>query len=710
MKRTVLLTLATCGILMVSCTDYKPQIEQLQKEIAELEKNLTEIETFTANLGALRDVIQIGKSGDPIESVTPSGSDYIFKFKNNGSKTVGTATGGISVGYADDGFFWTLGGNPLKDASGSNASIAVSPKFRATDAGVEVSSDGGKTWVAVLPDAGGVITKVDDNAANITVSLQGGVNLIFLKESPMQVMISGDGSTLDAQGRVIVDYYISGGTGEYTIATSQDAGWSPQIIAENGFKGQIVFVASGNPASDGAKIYVSDEGGHMSVSTLNLASLAPDGDFPLMHPAYDAYNVPCGGGVVEVTVSSNLDYEVQMDPSATSWLSRASTRAVREDKIAFSVTANDGLEMRFAEVTLTSGLYTRTVMICQDGKRPAVGQSLSENGTANCYIVPAAGDYYFDATVIGNGQGGIIPDAGFHTETVTINPSYVEILSEFSDETLLEDLRLENGKVCFHATGNKGNLTVIVFDEDDNVLWSWHLWFTDIPLEKTHTNDDGHQFTLLDRNLGATSADPADGFATYGLLYQWGRKDPFSGEDMVRSMTTNVAGTLKYGVTRPFRPFLTDAAHSLNWFFDLNDYLWGNPDPHGGISFDKLVKTIYDPCPAGYMVPPANTFVLFRDNSRLEYITNGIVLRGDYGQTSFFPYAGRAYLGSWEAFGYNPEEICMALWNSDPGIYNTSVYDGGSCLYFRVSRIQMSLNHGDYRARGIPVRCVKQTK
>ena len=40
MKRTVLLSLAACGILIMSCTDYKPQIEQLQKEIAALEERL----------------------------------------------------------------------------------------------------------------------------------------------------------------------------------------------------------------------------------------------------------------------------------------------------------------------------------------------------------------------------------------------------------------------------------------------------------------------------------------------------------------------------------------------------------------------------------------------------------------------------------------------------------------------------------------------
>ena len=52
-----------------------------------------------------------------------------------------------------------------------------------------------------------------------------------------------------------------------------------------------------------------------------------------------------------------------------------------------------------------------------------VSTNLSANGTANCYIVPAAGYYFFDATIIGNGQKGIIPGAKFHTDKAGIRPA-----------------------------------------------------------------------------------------------------------------------------------------------------------------------------------------------------------------------------------------------------------------------------------------------
>ena len=701
--------LSVCGLMAFACTDYKAQINQLQEDISNLEVSIAELGSVADNLGVLRDVLTIGSYGDPVKSVTPAGDSFTFEFINNGTKKVHNNTAGISVGYADGGgYFWTLGGEPLKDASGRNASIKVSPKFRAKDGKREVSTDGGKTWAQLPSSPEGVISKVEDNATDITVTFLGGTVAVFDKEPVITVMISGDGSTISSQGRVILDYYISGGSGEYTVVTSQPGGWSPRIVEENSFKGQIDFVSSGNPDSNEVIVYVCDTDGHMTATRVDLAALTPYEQFPQMFPVYDAYNVGCNGGNVEVTVNTNLEYDIEMEASASSWLTMTGTKAVRQDKIAFSATVNESFSIRSAEITLTSGAYVKKVWICQDGQMPSIGQNLSEKGTANCYIVPSEGDYWFDATVIGNGQQGIIEDAGFHTESAASAPASVDILTEFNEGTeLLENLRLEDGKICFHATGAKGNLTVITFDENGAIAWTWHLWFTDIPLDKTHTCGY-EQFTLMDRNLGAISADPEDGEDTYGLYYQWGRKDPFAGEDILTGMTTNSAGTLAYAMTRPFRPLKTAQAYAFNWMAELNDSLWGNPDTRGEYTMDQLVKTIYDPCPPGYMVPPVNTYLIFNDKTRLQFITNGIVLRGDYGQTSFYPYAGRVYQGDWEAFGHHPDEIYMTLWNSAPAIYNTSVFDGGATVTFRVSKIQMSVNIGDFRSRGIPVRCLKQ--
>ncbi|MBR5033886.1 MAG: hypothetical protein IKX71_01135, partial [Bacteroidales bacterium] len=529
MKLKLLPILAACSMLAASCTtDYKADISDLQEKIHNLEVAVTEMDAVATNLGALRDVLSYKQAGDYVQSVTPVEGGYEFNFKNNGKVTVGNATGGVSVGAADGTYYWALNGQPLKDASGSNASTNVIAKFRAQDGKRQISTDGGKTWTDLPSDAGNLITKVEENANCITVTFLGGTIVDFAKEDPLKVLISGNNEPLASQGKAVVYYLISGGSGEYSIATSQPDGWSPQIVKESGNKGQIIFVSSGYPESDEVKIYIQDTAGHMVVTDISLGSMSPNEDFPILAPAYEAYNIGFDGGSVDVTLSTNLEYEAVIEPDAASWLSITGTKAVRTDVITFSATANGSDQMRSAQVTLTADAYSKHIVIYQEGVLATVGQNLSEKGTANCYIIPEAGDYYFDATVIGNGQGGIIPGAGFHTDNATIAPAEVDVMLEFTDEPVIENLRLEDGKIYFHANGNKGNVTVYVTDEDESVLWSWHLWCTDMPADKTHTNADGSRFTLMDRNLGATSTNPEDGEQTFGLYYQWGRKDPYS--------------------------------------------------------------------------------------------------------------------------------------------------------------------------------------
>ena len=80
--------------------------------------------------------------------------------------------------------------------------------------------------------------------------------------------------------------------------------------------------------------------------------------------------------------------------------------------------------------------------------------------------------------------------------------------------------------------GQPGNAVVAIYDmedadaEDATILWSYHIWVTDVADQPFGVNSKGNSYTVMDRNLGAVSATPGDAGAI-GLLYQWGRKDPF---------------------------------------------------------------------------------------------------------------------------------------------------------------------------------------
>ena len=57
---------------------------------------------------------------------------------------------------------------------------------------------------------------------------------------------------------------------------------------------------------------------------------------------------------------------------------------------------------------------------------------------------------------------------------------------------------------------------------DGDILWSWHIWVTNRPI----TTSEGNNLQWMDRNLGALSNEIGD-VANRGMLYKWGRKEPF---------------------------------------------------------------------------------------------------------------------------------------------------------------------------------------
>jgi hypothetical protein len=87
------------------------------------------------------------------------------------------------------------------------------------------------------------------------------------------------------------------------------------------------------------------------------------------------------------------------------------------------------------------------------------------------------------------------------------------------------------------ASNNGGNAVVQIKNGSNEVLWSWHIWVTGYDPNSggtTYSRSNGTKtYVFMDRNLGATAAATStatdQASAVSGLLYQWGRKDPFPG-------------------------------------------------------------------------------------------------------------------------------------------------------------------------------------
>ncbi len=206
--------------------------------------------------------------------------------------------------------------------------------------------------------------------------------------------------------------------------------------------------------------------------------------------------------------------------------------------------------------------------------------NLSQYGTSNCYIVPEAGTYSFDASVKGNSTESVGTIASvevlWETDKANVKASTGHVIS---------DIVLQGSDVTITTTGQEGNALVAVKDAADIILWSWHIWSTDTPVDQHYINNSG-DFYVLDRNIGATRSDRGTGDEwkeCSGLLYEWGRKDPFADGHY---KLEHAQFTLKESIEKP----TNYAGRSTPWTSEWSETLWSDE------------KTIYDPCPVGYKV------------------------------------------------------------------------------------------------------------
>ncbi|MBO5672117.1 MAG: BACON domain-containing protein, partial [Alistipes sp.] len=82
------------------------------------------------------------------------------------------------------------------------------------------------------------------------------------------------------------------------------------------------------------------------------------------------YEVSATGGDVEVKVTTNLEYTVEIPAEAKAWLSVADTRAVREETLTFTVTENASFDERSATVELkgADGKVLQSIVFKQKGE------------------------------------------------------------------------------------------------------------------------------------------------------------------------------------------------------------------------------------------------------------------------------------------------------------------------------------------------------
>ena len=370
---------------------------------------------------------------------------------------------------------------------------------------------------------------------------------------------------------------------------------------------------------------------------------------------------------------------------------------------------------------------------------PADAVNLSADGTANCYIVPPGSTAWFDATHKGNSL----------TET-TGDIAGVKLVWQTA-QSLVSRLEFDaaSGAICAWTSEIPGNALVAATDAEGKILWSWHLWITEYDPDNdftTEPNASGTTWTFMDRNLGAVSTERGS-FDNFGMLYQWGRKDPFpgaasftimnedytyekDGEPVLYDIDNNVLpkisskaafhGTLDLSIQNPDTFYAMTYNHTgeLDEYGQeivKNDYPTGdwidvsNDDYWGG---ESMKKTIYDTSPVGYMVPvcdaDGNTPYAWLKYASMTWdkTNNGAEQDGQW-----FPATGtRVYASGTIDYPENGNPY-SGLWIGTKGkaSSNLELYPDLYGQYMMIVNGKRTFKVGkDKRSQGMSVRCVRE--
>lgn len=417
---------------------------------------------------------------------------------------------------------------------------------------------------------------------------------------------------------------------------------------------------------------------------------------------------------------------------------------------------------KYYTLPLNASVFVNNGATVED-KTPADAEPVAGQ-PSNCYMINAAKTYSFDATVIGNGEVGIIADAGFHTTSAGIDPKSAKLMWEDS-EGFISGVSLVKGKVNFTAEKNVGNAMIAVFDGAGTVLWSWHIWGVgDTMPEDENVYSQATisanstlkvNYTVMDRALGALSKT-----SYFTTLYQWGRKDPIPNSTtyFVDGQAIDIERT--YPVHKPGSAadatILTSIQHpeciiddykgqagdwlasdktnnyNLLWGDNNTTYVFNKSKPAAGKGWTNG-KTIYDPCPSGYRVSSKFAWTGFcgsssGDTKNIDYINfvkyeNGYYFKKNSsdGVGIYFPMTGSRgcktgslWVGS-GASAYSSLNHDASYWASAPSQnlgkgarMSISPYDGSPSTTQTSANSINTVDESGNRSAVHPVRCIRE--
>lgn len=586
-----------------------------------------------------------------------------------------------------------------------------------------------------------VITVIQSWVTQVTVSLSMD-NIVLNNES--EIEFSQDGQTRliavewtpsDVPFEVVKESLLAGGVeGGYSISVSSAA--DGQAILQVTATAIPASAVSSNPILERqSKLRVIATDGAGTTSEKYLVMRQIHYGIVVQDPSYYLMN----GATQSLSVRSNTPWTVTKISDAYDAVNTLATTGGGTDKTDQTQAMQFQMKNNTAEHANTVTLrFTSTDGKFEDKDVTFVATNVMGH---NSYMVQPGGSSISIPVGRANSDGVIRL-----ADLKNTNNWSAELL--WKDNASMNVSVSSSGKNMIVSPGSvEGNVLVAVRNTQTGlIVWSYHIWVTTYDPNNggtTYSNPlSARTPTFMDRNLGALSANvqTSSDLTSRGLLYQWGRKDPFpgaknltqtnessdsapiytaSGSETAISIETVQASPTYYlnkAVENPMTFYTGIASNSYDWYSRSagarNDNLWQDGE-----------KTVYDPCPEGWRVPASGAgsqsawyagFTTQSQNSQelayylpanlgTTWITNagynfqGDTKDGNSYHLGYYPTTGNRGSGTGlfsavGANGYSWSSSITGVYGYGMGIYNGVV--GPSNNYIR--------------SFGFSVRCVKE--
>lgn len=399
-----LLSLICAGLVAVAgCSrvdDLETRVDDLDSRVDSLEKTVSQLNEQVSSIEALVNTIKDGGYIQDIKSEEKDGVNYYTLILSNGktytvhdgAKGIDGKDGvngeaghtpviGVKLDDNDGNYYWTVDGEYTEPRIRANGNDGKTPEIAIISGYWCIKWPGDENWTTLTQargeDGDSFFKEVKIGDDEVTFTLASGESFSVSLLGGFRLVCAGTTVGVSANSTASVKYTVKGAKeGEEVVVYVKyvSEGWSASVdeaeakvsisVPSNPDGGLVIIEAINNTTSQVADQAIRFENGVLTAATLS-------------------YNITDASGVLEVPISTNMEYTVESD---SEWLKPVGTKAPHAETLMFSYELNTGAEARTAVITVKGAAgNVVTIVVLQKGcpalkDKYAVGEYYERQG------------------------------------------------------------------------------------------------------------------------------------------------------------------------------------------------------------------------------------------------------------------------------------------------------------------------------------------